>query len=405
MSERTLIALIIELRSWGSRQVIDGVTAYSREHAPWQFVLQEVIDDGAIDKWLLRAKPAGVIAEVTSRAMSKALQRMSVPVVDILGEHPTPQIPQVVCDDREVARQAVDHLFDRGLRHIAFVGERGRQSAEERGKACEEHVLRPGGRARGSEKAAQVSFVAALFPGASLLPDGLAGLAAWLRGLPKPVGVVACDDMWAAQILRACGDYSLHVPDDIAVIGADDDPVFCQMSDPLLSSIDCNAHAIGYQAAAMLHGMVSRAETPPPVTVVPPGTVRSRGSTDVLAIADQDVVTAVRLLREHACTGLGPDDIAARLGVSRRTLERMFDRHVGHSPANEMNRVRLERARELLAATALPLAAIATRVGIANVETMHRLFKRRFGVTPGGYRRLNSDSSPRSQESAKGRRR
>ena len=383
-----LIALLISPGSWRNRQLLDGISAYSRQHTQWRFTLQEFTERGAVDKWLLRAKPAGAIAEITSSGMVKTLQQAGMQVVDVLEEHPVPHVPQIVCDDQKLVRTAIDHLLDRGLHNLAFIGDRDRHFARRRRLLFAEYLRLQHHQSQRPESALPTAHVTML-PGTSLLTTGLSGLADWLDSLPKPVGVVACDDMWGAQVLRVCRERGLRVPDDVAVIGVDDDPIFCQISDPPLTSIDGNAHAIGYAAAALLDGMINRQESPPPITFVEPGAIQTRGSTDVLAIPDQEAVAAVRFLRMHACAGLTPANAAAKLGMSVRTLERLFDRYIGHSPAVEIGRVRLERARDLLTATDLPLADIAQRAGFTHVESLHRVFKKRFKMSPGGYRRAN----------------
>jgi LacI family transcriptional regulator len=391
-----LIALLISPANWGNRQLLQGITSYARQHAQWRFVLQEVTADGTVDKWLLRARPAGVIAEITSRGMARTLRRLGVPIVDVLEEHPVPHVPQIVCDDRNIVRRAVDHLRAKGLQHLAFVGDRDLHFAMQRRAWFAEFVPAVSRRRRAAGGASRAASPVAMMPASALLPEGLAQLAEWLMSLPRPVGVIACNDEWGSQVLRACCEHGLHVPDDVAVVGVGDDPIYCHMSDPPLSSIDCHAPAIGYEAAAMLDRLISGGPAPPPISFVDPGAVQERGSTDVLAIRDEQAVAAVRFLRTHACAGITPATAATKLGISRRTLERLFTRHVGHSPAAEISRVRLERARELLAETDLPLGTIARRVGLTHVETLHRVFKKRFGATPGGYR-LAAPAQPRNR--------
>ncbi len=390
MPRSVLVAVLVDPASWGNRQLLEGVTCYARRKADWRFILQELMVDEAVDKWLLQAKPAGVIAEITSLRLARMLQRLRVPIVDVLQEYSLPHVPQIMCDDQKVVRHAVDYLLAMGLRSLAFVGDKHRHQSKSRRSFFGEYVRlrrREGGV---SEDGAKVTSAVAMLPCSALLPGGVATLAQWLDSLPKPVGVVACDDEWGSQILLACGERGLHVPDEVAVLGVGDDPIYCHMSDPTLSSIDCHAQNIGYRAAAMLDAMMSHGSMPPPITFVEPGPIQGRGSTAILAIPDPHVVTAIRFVRDHACSGLTPDLAASRLGVSRRTLERMFIKHVGHSPTVEMRRVRLERAKELLADTDLPLAEIARSVGIPYVETLHRVFKKEFGQSPGRYRSTHS---------------
>ena len=386
MPGSTLIALLISPGSWSNRQLLEGISAYARQHTRWRFALQEVTEHGAVDEWLLRAKPAGAIAEITSRSMVKTLRKAGMRVVDVLEEHPVPHVPQIVGDDQKIVRLAIDHLLDRGLRHLAFIGDRDRHFAKRRRTWFNEYAQVRQFQMNNAMYSPIATTAVAMLPGTSLLSSGLAGLADSLAALPKPVGVVACNDIWGSQVLRACSEHGMSVPDDVAVIGVDDDPVFCHISDPPLTSIDGNARAIGYAAAAMLDGMISRGESPPPITFIEPAAVQTRGSTDVLAISDPGTLAAVRFVREHACMDVTPATVASKLGMSVRTIERMFMKHLGHSPATEISRVRLERARELIAGTDLPLAEVARRAGFSHPESLHRVFKKRFGVSPGRYR-------------------
>jgi LacI family transcriptional regulator len=163
--------------------------------------------------------------------------------------------------------------------------------------------------------------------------------------------------------------------------------VLCQLSDPPLSSVDPNAQKIGYEAAAALHRAIEGSEPPPDVTLIEPAGVVVRRSTDVLVIADQDVVNMVRYIREHACDGLTTQSLSEQAAISRRTLERWFAEHVGHSPSEEIARVRIERVKDLLLTTELALEEIAPLAGFEHLKSMHRLFKSRLGLTPGEYRK------------------
>lgn len=378
------IALIMPTIANYNRALIDGITAYSREHGPWRLVLQAETEHDRIEPWVIRWKPDGVLARITGPRMAKPLRRLGIPVVDLLEESGDSGIPRIVCDDRETVRRAVDHLMDRYLRHFAYVGRHDVYFSQQRRMFFREYlqshhdtIARTGG--------SQITFQDISLPWKSM-PHLHVELVDWLRALPKPVGVVACNDVWGAQVLRVCNEFDLRVPDEIAVVGIDDDPVICQMCTPTLSSIGVNARTIGYRAAAMLHGMIARGDSPPLETFVEPGPVLARASTDTLAIPDADVAAAIRYLRSRACEHLTIKQVAATLGMSRRTLERTFSHHVGHSPAVEITRARLERARELLIATDLPLATIARRTGFFHAETLHRVFKKQFGGTPGEYR-------------------
>lgn len=398
------IALIMPTVSWYDRTLIDGITAYSREHGPWRLVLQSDTTRHRVEPWVRQWKPDGVLARITGARMAKEMRGLGIPVVDMLEESGSSGIPRIVCDDQAVVQRAVDHLLDRHLRHFAYVGRSDVHFSVQR-QACFRDYLRDRQQAMKAANDVRLTFADILLPWKSM-PHLHVELADWLRALPKPVGVVACNDVWGAQVLRVCNEFDFRVPDDIAVIGIDDDPVICQMCTPTLSSIGANARAIGYRAAAMLHGMITRGESPPPVTFVEPGSVLARASTATLAVADPDVAAAMRFLRAHACKAITIPHVAKTLGISRRTLERSFMRHVGHSPTVEITRARLERAKELLIGTDLSLPAVARQTGFFHAETLQRVFKKHVGVTPGEYRRAhraNSQRSPRPARQARSR--
>ncbi len=178
------------------------------------------------------------------------------------------------------------------------------------------------------------------------------------------------------------------MPDEVAILGVDNDTVQCELCTPPLSSIDNNSHRIGYEAARLLHCMIHQKKIAPMMTLVEPICVVARRSTDSLAIANRNVVDIVRRLRDGVCDGLTPDKLARETAVSRSTLERWFHKHLGHSIKDEISRVKLERIKELLVAGDLSLFEIANLTGFVHVETMQRFFKSAVGQAPGEYRRL-----------------
>jgi LacI family transcriptional regulator len=212
-------------------------------------------------------------------------------------------------------------------------------------------------------------------------------LAQWLHDLPKPVALMACNDMRGYHVISTCGARGIAVPDEIAVLGVDNDEVQCELCDPPLTSIDPEPARMGYEAAAMLHRMIRGETVPSTRLLAKPVKVVTRSSTGVLAIADRNVADAVRLLREHACQGTEFRQICAELSLSPSTLNRWCHKWLGRSPMAEITRVRIERVHELLTTTNLPLEAIAHLSGFRHVESVCRMMKRMSGKTAGEYRR------------------
>ncbi len=172
----------------------------------------------------------------------------------------------------------------------------------------------------------------------------------------------------------------------MAVLGVDNDEILCDLAEPPLSSVVPNTRRIGYEAAAMLTRLMAGEPAPPGAILIEPLAVVTRQSTDILAVGDRDVATAIRYIREHACEGISVNDVLAEVPLSRSVLERRFTRILGHSPKEEISRVRLRRIKQLLAETDLQLARIASMTGFEHSEYLSVMFKSKTGETPGEYR-------------------
>jgi len=202
----------------------------------------------------------------------------------------------------------------------------------------------------------------------------------------EPVGVLACYDIKAQQLLDACRDASIAVPEDVAVLGVDNDPVLCSLTTPPLSSVIPNAQRSGFEAAALLDRMMAGKKEPPTPHLIEPLGIETRQSTDVLAIPDRDVAAALRFIREHACDGIGVAEVLKAVPLSRRVLEQRFQKLLGRTPHDEITRVQIENVKRLLEDSDLPLEAIAGRCGYKHVEYMTVAFKREVGVPPSVWR-------------------
>ena len=222
------------------------------------------------------------------------------------------------------------------------------------------------------------------------LPPG-ANMAAWLRSLPKPVGLLAVTDNRGHQVLNVCGEQAIVVPDDVAVIGVDNDEMLCELCEPPLSSVALNPWKVGYEGAALLDRMLKGKSPPRERTLIPPLGVVTRKSTDVVTMVDADLAAALRLIRQRACEGITIEEVLKQVPISRSTLKRRFATILRRSPHDEIRRVQIERVMQLLSTTTLPLAKIAQMTGFPHIESMCRLFKQKTGVTPGRYRKMWSE--------------
>ena len=204
---------------------------------------------------------------------------------------------------------------------------------------------------------------------------------------------MACNDMRGQQVLDACRAIGIVVPDEVAVIGVDNEEVLCDLSDPPLSSVVPNAERIGYEAASLLDSLMRGEKVQAARSLIEPLGVFTRRSTEVLAIEDRQIAAVARFIRLHACEGIDVSNVLRAVPMSRSTLDRRFIKIMGHSPKDEILRVRLNRAKQLLAETDLSQAIIAEKIGLEHAEYLSRIFKRRMGMTPSEFRsRLRTEN-------------
>lgn len=381
MAERRRVALLVESsRSYG-RGLLRGIAEYARVHDSWSVTLD---DRGLWEEtpaWFRGWSGDGVIARADPRRVGRRVTALGAPVVYVRGAYSSPLLPLVDTDEEQTVRLAFDHLAERGFREFAFCGFVGVDYSDFRtllftrlaGGRC--HVYHPPAWSRG--------------PTAELERANLSfqkHLAGWLKGLPKPVGVMACNDIRGQQVLDACRDAGVAVPDEVAVVGVDNDELLCDLCTPALSSVVPDTRRIGYEAAALLDRLMAGGPPPAAVVRVPPLGVVTRRSTDVLAVDNPEVAAAARFIRDHFCEGITVRDVLAHVGCSRSTLERGFARAVGRTPKAEIIRLRLERVKQLLAGTDYPLARVAVMTGFEYPEYLSVVFRREIGQTPGQYR-------------------
>jgi LacI family transcriptional regulator len=389
---RRTVALLVETSNAYARGLLEGIIRYIREHRPWSTYLAEHGRGDEPPTWLAGWTGDGIIARIENARIAEAVIASGLPAVDLSAANLVPGLPWVETDDAAIARAAFEHLRERGLRHFAFCGDarfnwsdwRGdhfRRCANEAGYEC--HVLpsvRPAPR-RGNRQSRR-----ARVPGDEWTAE-TARIAAWLASLPRPVGVMACYDLLGRQVLEACRQLDARVPDEVAVVGVDDDELICELSDPPLSSVAPDTNRTGYEAAALLDRMMSGERVPPREYLVPPLGLVVRESSDVLAVDDADVAAAARYIRDHACDGIDVQDVLTQVPLSRRVLESRFKKLIGRTPHEEIDRVQLGRVRELLRETDLSLSEIARRTGFEHAEYLSVVFKKRIGLPPGEYRR------------------
>lgn len=361
------------------RQILQGIARYAREFGPWGIYhepghMQETLPD-----WLVHWRGDGIIARVRTRQIANSLGSTGIPVVDVLGGFPHAKIPLVQVSDEAVARLAGTHLADRGFRHFGFCGVHGPHWARLRRDAFVEFVC-----ARGHH--CDVYQLPRRETPEWYAETERERLAQWIARLAKPAGIMACNDTAGQRVLDACRRAGVDVPESVAVLGVDNDESLCEMSDPRLSSIIPVHDLVGYQAAQTLDAMMQGKRPDWQESLLEPTEVVTRRSTDILAIEDTELAAAVRFIHDHACQGIGVDDVVRSVGVSYSTLKRRFREILGRSVHDEILRIRLDRVQELLAGTELSVAAIARKTGFEHQEYLGAVFKAHLHTTPNAFR-------------------
>jgi LacI family transcriptional regulator len=313
--------------------------------------------------------------------MARAVLATGLPVIDVRGGAPDEGLPLVGVDNKPVADAAFEHFHERGFRHFAWCDlfRLRRGWIDVRRDRFLERVRRSGG--LGSCFRSQRTVLRDV----SWSAGGMGDLTKWLASLPRPVAILACDDEQAHLVLDAALSLGLRVPDDMAVMGIDNDEVFCRASTPQLSSVDVNAFTVGYEAAAALARLMQGRRVAARALFPPRGVV-ARQSTDIVAAESPEAQAALEMIRAQACAGLTAADVAAKLFVSRSTLDRLLRQAVGQSATALIMNVRVTQVKADLVGTDLPLKAIAKRAGFASVQHLSNLFRDRVGVTLGRYR-------------------
>lgn len=380
------VALLIESsRSYG-RDLLMGIAKYVRIQGHWSVEFEEGDPCEQFPQWFDRWQWDGIIARIKTPAIARAVAKCGVPVVDLSGCLPDSAFPTIRSDEKLVGRLAAEHLIERGFKNFAFCGLNGIQWSDLRFKGYENRLAESGFSCRvyAPPRPPQQDSTLEYEEHGEIYHQELS---CWLKSLPTPTGLMACNDSRARQILNCCRDANVVVPDELAVIGVDKDEIFCELSDLPLSSVILNAQQIGYEAAALLDRLMAGECAGTEVVTVKPLGVSARRSTDVLAIEDRHIAGALRCIRERACHGLDVDSLLNAVPLSRSVLERRFAQILGSSPKAEILRVRLNRVSQLLVESDLPLAEVAAMAGFDNPEYMSRLFKKKIGTTPGEFRK------------------
>ena len=375
------VLLVIESSRAYGRGIIQGVTRYVEHHGRWTVGFEEQGVLTNIPTWLKDWKGDGIICRTGNSPLGRHLRTLCGPIVELLGDG-VRYISEVQSDAEKTAELAAEHLCNLGLRHFAYYsygnvwwgglrGERFAGALRRRGFTCDILISRSGRQ--------QLSFPLwqSTFEGALLR---------WLKQLPKPIGIWTAADTVAKRVHESCSKLAISVPDQVALLGVDNDAHLCNVLTPSLSSIDPNPVMVGYRAAQLLDQKMHREKLPPLPIRIPPLGIVTRQSTDMIAADDPEMIRLARFIRENALTGLRVADVVRQSDLSKRTLERRFKKCFGRTIDHEIVQLKMEHAKKLLLETVLSVGEIGSRSGF-DANYFIKAFRRVVGLSPSEFRK------------------
>ena len=373
------VALLVETTRTYTRELLSGVRHYIAAHGPWSTFLELRALDSSPPAWLRHWDGDGILTRTFTQEMAGLIAASGLPAVELRATNLAGDRPFVGMDNAHIGRAVAEHFFERGYRQFAAYSLKTERFFIERVRNF-------------------VSAVQAFGCPCSELPESSsdsvtdweqsqARLIAWLEQLPKPVGIFAANDQLGVRLLEACQRAGVAVPEEVAVVGAENEETLCAFATPPLTSVRFDGQAVGYAAAELLDRLMQGKSPRRREILIPPKGIVVRASSDELVINDPLVARAARLIRENAMTGINVEDLCRKLNASRSTLDRRMRAALKRSPKEEITRIRFCEVERLLRETDLTIEVIAEQTGFAHSHYLQAVFKQTYGQTPGQFRR------------------
>jgi LacI family transcriptional regulator len=376
------VALLVETTRTYTRELLAGVKRFIAAHGPWSTFLELRALDSSPPAWLRDWDGDGILTRTFTQEMDHLISRTGLPAVELRATHLNVSRPFVGMDNASIGRSVADHFFERGYRQFAAYSLRTERFFIERvqnfvrciesyGCQCHELPEKLSDSVTDWEKSQQ-------------------RLIKWLSLLPKPVGIFAANDQLGVRLLAACQRAGVAVPEEVAVVGAENEETLCSFATPSLTSVRFDGQTVGYKAAELLERMMTGKSIKRREILIPPKDIVVRASSHELVINDRLVANAVRLIRENARTDMNVELLCRKLNVSRSTLDRRMRATLKRSPKEEISRIRFREVERLLIETDLTMETIAELTGFTHSHYLQAAFKQIYGETPGRFRRLRT---------------
>ena len=391
MSRMFRVLLIFDTSGAASRRTLRGIAQYSKLHGPWiffrepPFYIASTFGVTRITKKLPNPdawEVDGVIAHIPYTKQGRQVIPKDTPLV--ISPYASQELPDAcnfVTDDDMIGKLAAEYFLKRNFRYFAFCGYKNMTWSQKREQNFAKELRK-----------SKIELHTFTQSGLELInvdtkKKGRLLLGEWLRSLPKPLAVMACNDDRALDVCEACKLVTLHVPHDVAILGVDNDDLVCEFANPPLSSIAVNNERAGYEAAELLGQLMSGKSPTRKQIIAKPTHVVPRQSSDMFAVDDPDMAKALRFIQEHSISDIHVEDVVEAVPLSRRVLESRFRKIAGHSILSEIRRARVERIIQLLIETNLSISEIALKLSYTGIEHIARYFRRETGMSLVEYRK------------------
>ena len=378
------VILLSDFSEEYNKNILKGITRYAKDHGPCTFCkmptyYRETIGIDGILKWAKEWEADGIIGQFYNDEEVEKFTQANIPVIAQDFKERFTDIPNITGAYKDTGRLGANYFLKKGFKNFAFYGFGNIVWSRERADGFEERIQEAGFNVHYYEHK-NTNAIDLWYYKPSALSE-------WLKSLPKPIALMACDDNQAHHVAEAAKHAGIRIPDEVAVLGVDNDEMVCELSDPPLSSIELDAEKSGYEAARLMEQMIEEKTCYGPDIIVKATQVVTRHSTDVFASKDKYIVSALRYIHGNLDKNLKVDQVLREVPLSRRSLEKRFMLTTGYPVYEYIYNQRIEKFTQKLLETDMTIFEIALDLGLSDSKNIARQFKQVKGVTPMEYRK------------------
>ncbi|WP_317046308.1 AraC family transcriptional regulator [Parabacteroides pacaensis] len=376
------VLLLTDFSSEYSRNILKGIVKYSKEQGAWSFQRMPLYyrmvygEKGVLD-WAKQWKADAIIA-LLSDVNIDLLNNLEIPIIVQNYRDRNKNVSNLTGDYIGTGVMAARFFINKGYRNFAYYGFKGAIWSRER---------REGYKAEIEKQGYNFHLFEDVSPDKEEWSYDHTSIAEWLKSLPKPIALFACDDQFALRISETCNIHNIRIPDEVAILGVDNDELLCNISDPPLSSIVVDAVNGGYRAGRLLHQLIKKEIAAPVNIEVEPIMIESRGSTNKYAVSDKHIRSVLRYIEANYANPLSVNDLVKQVPLSRRVLEKKFKEETGDTLYQYIQNYRVNQFIRLLVTTQESLFDIALQTGFDNYKNVSRVFRKYTSLSPVEYRK------------------